>query len=227
MDAFGILHVSYFTVGSFPWNVKYARRDDSGWHTQVVDPNNGGWMDDFWTSLALDSEGLPHFCHWRQGDLVIQHWDGSSWYCETVDSGGNVGCYPSLALDTSDHPHISYWDKTNGDLKYARLLPPEIALTGELQNGQLCLTWEPVAGVSSYWVFGMAGKPWFLPDLSPPTYVNRVAVVPTGTTTWSSPNGIGDPDNNWTYLVIAMDATEAELARSNRFGEHDFDCEIP
>jgi hypothetical protein len=41
-------------------------------------------------------------------------------------------------------------------------------------------------------------------------------------TTWSSPNGIGDPANNWTYLVMAVDETEAELARSNRAGEHDF-----
>jgi hypothetical protein len=46
-------------------------------------------------------------------------------------------------------------------------------------------------------------------------------------TTWSSPNGIGDPDNNWTYLVIAVDETEAELAHSNRVEEQDFDCEVP
>jgi hypothetical protein len=46
-------------------------------------------------------------------------------------------------------------------------------------------------------------------------------------TSWLTGNGIGDPDSNWTYLVIAVDEAEAELARSNRAGEHDFDCEIP
>jgi hypothetical protein len=226
MDASGVLHVSYFTVGLY-WNVKYARREDSGWLTQVVDQSNWGSYDDYWTSLALDSEGSPHFSYWRQGNLVIQHWDGTWWYLETVDIEGDVGTFSSMALDASDRSHISYYDGTHGNLKYARLLPSEIALVGDLQDGELWLTWEPIAGIAGYWVFGTAGDPWFLPDLSPPTYVNRIATVPGGTTTWSSTNGIADPDNNWTYLVMAVDETEVELARSNRVGEHDFNTDIP
>jgi PGF-pre-PGF domain-containing protein len=42
------------------------------------------------------------------------------WNITTVDSGGNVGSYSSLALDDEGYPHISYFDADpNFDLKYA------------------------------------------------------------------------------------------------------------
>ena len=44
----------------------------------------------------------------------------SAWQIETVDSDGYVGRYSSLALDSSGYPHISYLERKNLDLKYAR-----------------------------------------------------------------------------------------------------------
>ena len=44
----------------------------------------------------------------------------ATWMIYTLDSTGYVGFFSSIALDSSDHPHISYKDETNDDLKYAR-----------------------------------------------------------------------------------------------------------
>ncbi|MCK5291809.1 MAG: hypothetical protein KAR39_07320 [Thermoplasmata archaeon] len=39
---------------------------------------------------------------------------------QTVDSRGSMGPYTSLELDSNEFAHISYYDETNGDLRYVR-----------------------------------------------------------------------------------------------------------
>lgn len=42
-----------------------------------------------------------------------------TWRASTVDTGGDVGQYASIAISSSTYPNISYYDATGGDLKFA------------------------------------------------------------------------------------------------------------
>ncbi|MEW6558205.1 MAG: hypothetical protein AB1349_12800, partial [Elusimicrobiota bacterium] len=43
----------------------------------------------------------------------------NNWQIETVDSAGYVGIITSIVLDSQNFPHITYYDQTNNNLKYA------------------------------------------------------------------------------------------------------------
>jgi photosystem II stability/assembly factor-like uncharacterized protein len=101
-----------------------------------------------------------------------------------------------------------------------------VALTGRVVGGDLRLSWDEVCGSAEYWLYGAHTRAYFEPVVVSP-YTFRVAVEPYGTTVCFMPNGIGDPDYNWSYLLVAVNADERELGRSNRWGEHDFDVSTP
>ena len=69
-------------------------------------------------SLRLDAAGHPHVAY--GGDrLYYAYYNGMNWNLDTVDDSPGVGRYASLVLDGGEYPHISYYDDTNLDLKYA------------------------------------------------------------------------------------------------------------
>ncbi len=119
LDEAGNPHVAY--GGD---HLYHAWHDGSQWHYETVDETSGVGR---YASLALDSDGHPHISYfedkWRW--LKYASYDGTAWHIETVDDAklgdwlGFDPVYTSLALDSGDHPHISYFDATNESVKYA------------------------------------------------------------------------------------------------------------
>jgi len=52
------------------------------------------------------------------GDLK-RAWYNGNWNTQTIDSAGDVGLFPSIALDSQGSLHISYCDQDNSIIKYA------------------------------------------------------------------------------------------------------------
>jgi hypothetical protein len=134
---------------------------------------------------------------------------GTWYYAPPTDSDGNLRPSP---LGSS--PDMGAYESVLG--------VPIMALSGTLSGGVLVLQWTPCVSTAAYWIHGMDNQAYFDPDLG-----NMLGVVPPGVLTFSSSNGIGDPNYNWTYLIVAVDDIDQEITRSNLFGEHDFEEDIP
>lgn len=124
LDQYGRPRISYFLDDDVDsnWDVRYAYRDQTGWHVQVVDetPESSGGD----TSLAVDAGGRPHVSYIGRGyddyDVEYATNPGSGWVQETVDANvDGYGGHTSLALDGAGRPRVSYYDARWGDVNYA------------------------------------------------------------------------------------------------------------
>ncbi len=119
--------ISYYDV--YNGELKYVQADDasgSSWNSpETVDDGNGDDVGQF-SSLVV-ADGYPAISYYDSdnGELKFVRADdasGSSWGSpETVDdgNGNDVGQFASL-LVVNGSPAISYYDATDGDLKYVR-----------------------------------------------------------------------------------------------------------
>lgn len=195
----------------------------------------GGTDMDRCRDIAVDSNGSAHLVGYtNSGDFPLTNIQTSSEivvakmnaegsdmiYALTIESNSaNAG--HGVAVDTVDDVYITGAVNAPADVYVAKITERGIALSGYLSNTELVLQWTPWPPAAAYWLYGAGDAVYFAPGFAP-GYQHRLAVVTPPTTGWSSPNGVGVPDTNWTYLVVAVDPSEAELRRSNRFGEHDF-----
>ncbi len=127
LDANGNPKASYLQVDSY--DLKYTYWDGSQW--QIVTVDSAG-KTGYFASLALTSLGNPRISYYSSedssnnptGNLRYAYCntscnDPTNWGIVTVDSTGDVGGHTSIVLNSSGNPRISYYDFTNGDLKYA------------------------------------------------------------------------------------------------------------
>ena len=72
---------------------------------------SGAVLYEFGTDIALDSQDTPHVVWFDDSnkDLKYAVRNGGSWEISTVDSPGDVGRFPSLAINGNDVPSISYF----------------------------------------------------------------------------------------------------------------------
>jgi hypothetical protein len=101
-----------------------------------------------------------------------------------------------------------------------------ITASASLSGSDLLLEWTSCVAAEAYWIYGAANQPFFNPGLAP-DYEHRLDIVSFQTTSWTSSFGVGQPEENWTYLVMAIEEGTHELLRSNRVGEFDLLLEIP
>lgn len=113
----GTAHIAYVTSLN---QVGYYHFDLNGSSWDVLIATATG-LDTPEPSLAVRSDGIPRISFDLDGALYYATTtDMVSWSSSVVDDTSiDVGKYSSLVLNSSDKPSISYWDASNGDLKYA------------------------------------------------------------------------------------------------------------
>ena len=104
---------------------KYAYRDGTGWHPEIVD----GEVADagvFVTALALEANGNPRLVYsldqFSGTDIVRQAvWNGSGWTIQPVASlaAGQEVLDVGLDLDSGNRPHVVYFES---DARYTRVV---------------------------------------------------------------------------------------------------------
>ena len=132
VDPAGDVHIVSIDPSQFGSSsgIEWALRRDGNW--QVEEIGSGRIPYEFGVSMAISDDGRLHVVY-HDGesslnttgpgaDLFYAVLSAGDWQIEQVDVDGDVGKFPSMALDSANRPHITYLDRTGqqtGRVKYA------------------------------------------------------------------------------------------------------------
>lgn len=125
--------------GNYYGSLMYAEKNEVGWVITKVDT---GWDWDnetiqdptgdtgSFTALSLDCDGNPVIAYYDMKKKSLMNaqrmWPRTNFVnwppgLQPTISANDIGQYVSLAIDTNDHRHISFYDATEGSLHYYKL----------------------------------------------------------------------------------------------------------
>lgn len=120
-DAEGRPHIVFFEDGSGRAGlVKYAVRGEGGWTIEVVgelaDVRQGMTGARRITSVALDTEGVPHVAFSDAGSISYATRTVSGWQVEEIVTRGDrpLGQLVSLKLSADGTAHLAFYEVTSG-----------------------------------------------------------------------------------------------------------------
>ncbi len=112
IDRWDRIHVAYKYREEGEEGLRYALRDETGWHVQTVFVSPEGL---YCCSVAItvDASGLPHICSAREGYnynswVEYRHFNGAAWTGSIVSS--DSPSHVTIAVDGSGQPFVAYGD---------------------------------------------------------------------------------------------------------------------
>jgi len=122
-------------------DLKFATNASGSWVPQTVDST--GSLGLFGTSIALDGSSKAYISYKDTSNNDLKFATNATGTFGTmaatiltVDSTGDVGLESSIALDSTGKAYISYYDSSNGDLKFVTVEAGNL-LSGQTNNVDL------------------------------------------------------------------------------------------
>lgn len=124
LDNQGYPHIAYLDDYNED-RLKHVWLEGTTWNWEIVDPNTrlvGKPLPPLAPlSIAVDANNIVHIGYYDMNEASLRYARKANnyWQFTNVDKEGDVGQFSSIAVKPSGEPGITYYDASNGDLKYA------------------------------------------------------------------------------------------------------------